>query len=196
MTPKTESQDSRSVPLHQLKVTLKWSNPRIWRRVVVRSDMPLDGLHYVIQVAMGWTDSHLHQFVAGGAIYGTPDPQNAGFGREILDEGRHTVADLAPAVKKKFLYEYDFGDGWMHEVVAEKFLPPDTGFQTPVCLAGRNACPPEDCGGIPGYYNLLRILGDRKHPEYREMKEWIGGKVDPSAFDLDAVNKALKRLLA
>ncbi len=192
----TETHGAASVPLYQLKMTLKWSDPAIWRRVVVRADMPLSWLHYVIQEAMGWTNSHLHHFIAGSAIYGTPDPQNAGFGREILDERRHTVADLVPAAKKKFLYEYDFGDGWIHEVVAEKILPPDSGFKNPVCLAGENACPPEDCGGIPGYYNLLEILGDRKHPEYRDMKEWMGGKFDPAAFKLDAVNKAFKRLKA
>ena len=106
------------------------------------------------------------------------------------------VRATSPAAKKKFLYEYDFGDGWIHEVVAEKILPPDPGFKNPVCLAGENACPPEDCGGIPGYYNLLEILGDRKHPEYRDMKDWMGGKFDPAAFKLDAVNKAFKRLKA
>lgn len=192
----TETRGAASVPLYQLKMTLKWSNPAIWRRVVVRADMPLDRLHYVIQMAMGWTNSHLHQFMVGRVRYGKPEPQMGQFGDDTLDEQRHTVADLAPAAKKKFLYEYDFGDGWVHEVVAEKILPPDPGFKKPVCLAGENACPPEDCGGMPGYYNLLEILGDRKHPEYRDMKDWIGGKWDPAAFDLDAVNKALKRLKA
>lgn len=192
----TKTPGAGGVPLYQLKMTLKWSKPPIWRRVVVRADMPLDRLHYVIQEAMGWTNSHLHQFIVASTIYGTPDPHNAGFGREILDERRHTVADLASAAKKKFLYEYDFGDGWIHEVVAEKILPPDSGSKKPVCLAGENACPLEDCGGIPGYYNLLEILGDRMHPDHRDMKEWVGGKIDPAAFDLDSVNKALKRIKA
>jgi len=192
----TETPGAGGVPLYQLKMTLKWSQPPIWRRVVVRADMPLDRLHYVIQEAMGWTNSHMHQFMVGRVRYGTREPQMGEFGDDTLDEKLYTVADVAPVAKKKFLYEYDFGDGWIHEVVAEKILLPDPGFNKPVCLAGENACPPDDCGGIPGYYNLLEILGNRKHPEYRDMKEWIGGKLDPAAFDLDVVNKALKRLQA
>src|SRR5437773_1735657 len=146
------------VPLYQLKITLKWSKPSIWRRVVVRADMPLDRLHHVIQIAMGWTNSHLHQFIVGRTYYGKPDPKTAGIGSETLNEKRYRVADLAPTAKQKFIYEYDFGDGWAHEVMAEKVLPPDPDFKHPICLAGANVCPPEDCGGIPGYYNLLKIL--------------------------------------
>jgi hypothetical protein len=182
------------VPLYQLKISLRWSKPAIWRRVVVRSDLRLDKLHWVIQVAMPWTNSHLHQFILGRTYYGVPDPDFAGMGSETLNEKKYVLADLAPAAKKKFVYEYDFGDGWQHEVVVEKVLPPDPGFKHPVCLAGANACPPDDCGGIPGYYNLLEALADPKHPEHDDLTEWLGGSWDPKLFDLDATNAALKSL--
>lgn len=192
-----ESSSRSGAPLYQLKITLKWSKPPIWRRVVVRADMKLDRLHDVIQITMGWTDSHLHQFIAGSgfgrAFYGRPDPGFAGMGSETLNETRYTVADLAPAAKRKFIYEYDFGDGWQHEVVTERILPPDPAFRHPVCLAGANACPPEDCGGMGGYYNLLEIMADPKHPEHQDMKEWVGGRLQPEAFNLDLVNSGLKR---
>lgn len=197
MISNLEPNDRSGVPRYQLKITLKWSKPPIWRRVVVRADMTLDRLHNVIQIVMGWTDSHLHQFIAGAGLvrtyYGKPDPEFADMGSEMLNEKRYTVADLAPAAKKKFIYEYDFGDGWQHDVVAEKILPPEASFKHPVCLAGANACPPEDCGGMGGYYNLLEIMADPRHPEHADMKEWIGGVFDAAQFSLESINGALKR---
>jgi len=86
-------------------------------------------------------------------LYGVPDREKDDFGTETLNEKRYTVADLAPVAKRKFIYEYDFGDSWEHEVLVEQVLPPDADFKHPVCLAGANASPPEDCGGIPGYYD-------------------------------------------
>lgn len=196
----SEIQPGGGVRLYQLKISLKWSKPPIWRRVVVRGDMTLDRLHYLIQIAMGWMNCHLHQFIGGSGFartfYGQPDPEFADMGGETLNEKRYTVADLAPAAKRKFIYEYDFGDGWQHDVVAEKILPPDSTFKHPVCLAGANACPPEDCGGIHGYYNLLEILADPKHPEHADMKEWIGGELNTEEFSVEDVNAALKRLKA
>src|SRR5262249_31300095 len=127
--------------------------------------MRLDRLHTVIQLVMGWTNSHLHQFTVDQTRYGVPDPDFGG----ILNEKQYTLRDLAPAAKKKFIYEYDFGDSWYHEVKVEKALPADPNFKHPVCLAGENAGPPEDCGGIPGYYRLLEVLADPKNPEYQEM---------------------------
>src|SRR5208283_2603116 len=103
-------------PLYQLKITLRDCKPAIWRRIVVRADMKLDRLHHVIQIAMGWTDSHLHQFVAGGDYYGQPDRDRDA---EMLNEKRYSVADLAPVAKARFAYEYDFGDSWEHEVLLE-----------------------------------------------------------------------------
>ena len=187
------------VPLYQLKITLRRSLPPIWRRVVVCADMRLNRLHTVIQIAMGWMNCHLHQFSAGSGFaltyYGTPDPSSLGVG-PTLNEKRYTIADLAPKAGRKIGYEYDFGDSWQHQVAVEKVLPPDASFAHPVCLAGANACPPEDCGGIGGYYNLLKILASPEHPEHEQMKEWAGEDIDPTAFNLDRVNARLKGLKA
>ncbi len=200
MISNIEPDSRRGVPLYQLKITLKWSKPPIWRRVMVRGDMALDRLHDIIQIAMGWTDSHLHQFISGSGFartfYGRSNPELADMMGDTLNEKRYTVASLAPTAKQKFIYEYDFGDGWRHDVMAEKILPPDTAFKHPVCLSGANACPPEDCGGISGYYNLLEILGDTKHPEHENMKEWIGGELNAEKFSVEKVNQVFKRLKA
>ena len=187
---------SKAVEVYQIKVTLEGSQPPIWRRVQVASDTTLANFHMVLQRVMGWTNSHMHQFIVGRTFYGRPDPAFADMGSETLGEKRYKVADLAPVAKKKFIYEYDFGDGWQHEVVVEKVLPPDPAFKHTTCLAGANACPPDDCGGIPGYYNLLEALADPKHPEHADLKEWIGGEWDAARFDLDAANAMLKRLKA
>ncbi len=197
---KWSPKNSADAPLYQLKITLKWSKPPIWRRAVVRGDMTLDRLHQVIQIAMGWTDSHMHQFVVGSGFdrvsYGRAEPQFAGFGVRRLDERRYSVSDLAPAAKCKFVYEYDFGDGWMHDVVAEKILPPDPAFGHPVCLAGARACPPEDCGGIGGFYDLLSVAADPQHPEHEEMRDWLGEDYDPEDFSADQVNRSFARFSA
>jgi len=191
-----EDLELNGAALYQLKITLKGSDPPIWRRVVVRSDMPLRRLHGVIQRVMGWTDSHLHRFIVGETYYGTPDPEMMGFGRQTLSEKRYTVAEVAPAVKRSFVYEYDFGDGWEHKIVVEKILPPDPEFQHPICLAGANACPPEDCGGIGGYNELIEILADPQNPEHESMKEWLGYDVDPARFNIEIANGTLNRLKA
>ena len=184
------------IPLYQIKITLARSKPPIWRRVIVRADMPLNRFHDVIQRVMGWTNSHLHQFVLGRTFYGKPNPEFADMGSETLNEKRYTIADLAPGARKKFHYEYDFGDSWDHEVLVEKVLPPDPAFKHPVCVGGAEACPPDDCGGIYGYYEMLAALANPKHPEHADLKEWIGGEWDAEAFDLNATNAALKRIKA
>lgn len=183
-------------PLYQLKITLKGSDPPIWRRVVVRSDMPLHRLHGVIQRVVGWTNSHLHQFIVGDTCYGTPDPEMMRFGRQTLSEKSYTVSEVAPAAKRSFVYEYDFGDGWRHKIVVEKILPPDPEFQHPICLDGANACPPEDCGGIGGYCEMIEILADPRNPRHESIKEWRGYELDPARFDIALANGVLKRLKA
>lgn len=148
---------------------------------------------------MGWTNSHLHQFITTKGrdrnFYGMLDPYGDGDGM-TLDKGRYTVAGLAKAAKQKFVYEYDFGAGWEHDVVVEKILPDDPAFLYPICLKGKGACPLEDCGGISGYHRLLEILSDPKHPEHEQMMEWSGGSTDASLFEVEAANANLKRLKA
>jgi hypothetical protein len=172
-------------------VTLKGIRPPIWRRVLIRSDTSLEQLHVVLQTVMGWLGGHLHQFVAEGVQYGIPGD---GWGAEVHDQSRVTLGDVAPAAGDRLLYEYDFGDGWEHDLVVEKVLEPEPGARYPVCVKGRRACPPEDVGGIWGYANLLEILSDPDHPDYEDRLEWVGGEFDPEEFDAGAVNAALASL--
>ncbi len=183
-------------PLYQLKITLRGYKPFIWRRVILPADMKLDRLHCVIQTAMGWKDSHLHQFVAGNECFGQTDCGCDAGDPEMQDERRYTVTDLAPAARAKFIYEYDLGDSWEHEILLEKILPPQADFKHPSCLGGANACPPEDCGGSYGYAGFVEAMADPKHEEHEQMKEWIGGAWDAAYFDLDKVNAGLKKIKA
>jgi hypothetical protein len=188
---KMSSRDKKDLLIYQLKVTLKDSKPPIWRRIQIASNISLAKLHRILQTAMGWTDSHLHQFMVGETYYGTPAPE---FDFEVEDEGKIKLSQAAPGVKKKIVYEYDFGDGWEHEILVEKILQSEPGVRYPVCLAGKRACPPEDCGGVWGYESLLEALRDPEHPEHSDMLEWVGGDFDPEAFDLDSINQDLQSI--
>ena len=182
-----------SSALYELKITLRGSKPAIWRRVQVPGSIKLSRLHEVLQIAMGWTDSHLHQFIDPPLVYSVPSGEDYP-GVERLDERRFRLADLARHEKASLIYEYDFGDGWAHEVVVEKIMPAGPEKQRAVCLAGENACPPEDCGGIGGYYELLEAVDNPKHEAHQQMLDWLGEPFDPSRFDLQAVNAALRRV--
>ena len=188
MTPTKRATD---VPIYQIKVTLEDSKPPIWRRLLVRSDITLAGLHRIIQAAMGWWDYHLHQFIVGGTYFGEPHPDYDDY-LDMHDERDVTLRQIVPGEGFKFRYEYDFGDSWLHQVLVEKILPPEPGQHYPACLKGRRACPPEDVGGIWGYYGFLEAIQDPNHPEHEDYKEWIGGEFNPEAFDLDEVNRALR----
>ncbi len=177
-----------SVPIYQLKVTLKGSKPPIWRRIQVPSDTRLGKLHRILQVVMGWTDSHLHQFIVGQTYYGVPDPD---FGTDVRSERTVPLNRVLQEPKDKIVYEYDFGDSWEHEVLLEKVLPPDPETRYPMCLTGKRACPPEDCGGIWGYAEFLEAIRSPEHEEHESMLEWIGGSFDPEEFDVDDVNAGL-----
>ncbi len=176
--------------IYQLKVTLAGSRPPIWRRVLVPGDMVLGQLHLVLQIAMGWTDSHLHQFVCNRICYGIRDDE-FGIDMDVEDENDYRLNQLLTSEKDTMIYEYDFGDGWEHKMVLEKVLPFDRNKKLPLCIKGKRACPPEDCGGVWGYQELIETLKDPKHPEYEEMLEWVGEDFDPEAFDIDEVNELL-----
>lgn len=182
---------SSDLSVYQLKVTLRDSKPPIWRRIQVTSDIRLSTLHQVLQVVMGWEDAHLHQFIAHGFYYGTPHPD---FGFEVKNEQHASLQQVVSRAKDKLIYEYDFGDSWEHELLVEKILPLEEGKHYPVCLTGKRACPPEDCGGIWGYTSLLDAIHDPEHPEHEERVEWVGSTFDPDIFDLDEVNRELQRL--
>ena len=183
--------------VYQLKAVLIGSKPSIWRRLRVPGDANLGWLHSVLQVTMGWTNSHLHHFLVGETRYSDPrNNEDLGFGEEPdRDEARATLAQIVPDEGMHFRYEYDFGDSWEHKITVEKILPPDAAVTTSaLCLAGARACPPEDCGGVWGYGNLLQILKNRKHPEHKAMKEWIGGSWDAESFSVTETNEWLREL--
>jgi len=148
--------------IHQLKITLRYIQPPVWRRVEVPKDITLAKLHRILQVAMGWYDSHLHQFIVGKNYYGEPSLDE--FSElDLKDERKVRLGQVLSKPKQRMVYEYDFGDGWEHDIVLEKVLPPDSNTRYPVCLEGAQACPPEDCGGVGGYENFLDAIRDPDH---------------------------------
>lgn len=170
---------------YQLKVILRYTQPPIWRRLEVRGDTTLGELHNIIQTAMGWSDSHMHQFVVKDKFYG-PDSE-----LDCESEDKVHLYEVLRKPKEKMFYEYDFGDGWQHEVVVEKLLPIVSGPKSyPMVTGGKRACPPEDCGGIPGYYHMLDVIKDPNHPERDELLEWCAGEYDPDKFDIQSINRA------
>jgi len=175
--------------IYQLKVTLKYAQPPIWRRLHILSTDTLEDLHIALQIVMGWTDSHLHEFSKGRERYGVPDKE---FPSDIHDEVEFRLDQMLTKEKDKLNYIYDFGDGWEHEVLLEKILPFDTAAVLPLCLEGERACPMEDVGGPPGYEMFLEAISDPSHPEYDELLEWSGGNFDPEHFDLALTNDLLR----
>ncbi|MDP9365782.1 MAG: plasmid pRiA4b ORF-3 family protein [Chloroflexota bacterium] len=176
--------------IHQLKVTLAGIRPPIWRRLRVPSDVTLATLHGILQAAMGWEDSHLHRFRVGAATYG-----DRGLLGDVVDRGERVarLSQVAPSRGSKLAYDYDFGDGWEHALVVEAVRPPEPGVPSPVCVAGKRACPPEDCGGPWGYGELLAAIGNPLHPEHGARLAWLGGPFDPEAFDVADVNRRLAK---
>lgn len=175
--------------VHQLKARLKGIRPPIWRRMQVPSDIDLGTLHGILQETMGWDDGHMHEFRAGGISYGVPSPHD-----DVRNEDSACLADILPSKGSRLTYEYDFGDSWVHELLVEKIVAAEPGATYPVCLAGKRACPPEDCGGAYGYLRLIEIMADPSHPEHVEMEEWLGAPLEPEAFDVAAVNLTLRRI--
>jgi DNA invertase Pin-like site-specific DNA recombinase len=190
----TARKQSKAPVIYQLKITLKDIRPPIWRRVQVRSDATLAQLHWVIQISMGWTNSHLHSFNIQGNEYGVPMPEFDFDDMKVSDEQTVKLSKVIPGEKFKFSYLYDFGDSWEHEILVEKVLEVDPTFDYPNCLTGKRACPPEDCGGVWGYQNFLEVIQDPDHPEHEEMLEWVGGFFDPEDPELDDVNPRLKMI--
>lgn len=181
----------------QLKITIQDTEPHIWRRVLVDRGISFYEFHCVLQLVFGWKNSHLFEFRYKNCRI---SEQSEGFDDD--DFGDSTFVDSifvslgAFLIKEnqEFIYEYDFGDGWEHEIIVEKLLPEDPKQKYPVCIGGELNCPPEDCGGTHGFKQLLKIIADKKHPEHKEMMNWVGKKYDPKYFDKDAANKKLKYL--
>jgi Plasmid pRiA4b ORF-3-like protein len=180
-------------PVYQLKVNLRDAKPPIWRRLLVPADISLARLHATIGAAFGWQGGHMHVFETAYGDFGRAD-------RELghRADGAVTLEQVAPGVKDKIRYTYDFGDDWVHDIVVEKVLDPDPSTAYPRCTGGKRAAPPDDCGGIWGYQELVEVLADPAHPEHPERLEWLGladaSQFAPDAFDADAVNSRLDTL--
>lgn len=179
----------------ELKITLRYIKPRIWRTFVVPAGIKLNLLHDVIQAVMGWTDSHLHSFRVGHCEYLQSVPEDAGWqqmigNRVARDERKHTLRDLINEKGDKFAYLYDFGDDWEHEVKVKSIHSPEEPLEFAFCRDGARACPPEDCGGAPGYLELVEALPNRKHPQHEYWTDWIDN-YDPTQFDCDYINRRL-----
>jgi Plasmid pRiA4b ORF-3-like protein len=177
------------VPVYQLRVELLHIKPAIWRQILIPGSIKLPKLHVTLLWAMGWDGGHLHEFVIGHTNYGEPDPDFPS-DPPMLNEAKVTLVKALGELKS-FTYVYDYGDNWQHRVSVEQILPPDPDLRSPVCLAGRNACPPEDVGGGPGYIEFLDAINDPAHEGYQRMLEWCGGSFNPDTFDLDAANQRL-----
>jgi hypothetical protein len=179
----------------QLKVTLLGTMPPIWRQLLVPANMTLAQLHNVLQDAMGWQDCHMHEFCAGRRRIGQPDPEDRFMGVPSVENERAVhLSDVLSRVRAKITYTYDFGDSWEHGIMLEKHLPADPGSTYPVCIGGERACPPEDCGGIPGFYDLLDALADPANERHEELLDWLEDDYDPDAFSIDDVNRMLTPL--
>lgn len=190
--------------LLQLRIELLYTDPLIWRRVLVPDTITLVQLHAVIQESMGWLNCHPHDFDIAGRRFGMIDPE-WDVDPKLINEARKTLLKVLWN-RKQFDYLYDFGDSWLHRITQEKILPiieqitldeiiPMIGPQRyAMCVDGENACPPEDVGGVPGYHNFLDVISNPDHEEYDEMIEWCGGSFDPEFFDIDTANKNLKRI--
>ncbi|MEW6525457.1 MAG: plasmid pRiA4b ORF-3 family protein [Spirochaetota bacterium] len=174
---------------YQLKISLNDIKPLIWRRFIVDSQIKLPDLHKVIQTVMGWTNSHLHQFIKDGKFYSEPDEESF---IECIDYRKIKLNQILQKEKQSFIYEYDFGDGWEHKIVLEKIIKGNI-YKHPLCIDGQRSCPPEDCGGPYGYQDLLKIISNPNNDEYDEMMEWLGNDFDPEHFDIELINERLKR---
>ena len=182
---------SKSTKSYQLRVELKGVKPAVWRRIDVPGDIKLSKLHHILLAVMGWQGGHLHEFNFVDAIYGQADDE---LGPEVEDESRVSLVK-ALGGSASFTWIYDYGDYWAHKVKLERIVDLGVPLETAMCITGRNACPPEDIGGAPGYEEFLQAIRDPQHPEHQAMLQQCGGAFDPSEFDpmkaqerLDGIN--------
>lgn len=192
--PKNAPIDPETV--YQFKITLVGYKPDIWRRIQTL-DCTLDDLHWIVQAVMGWEADHLHLFRIRLTDFGDPEILQDPLGAAPLQDSLTAWLSEILAKRSKgfrFLYEYDFGDSWLHEIKFEGWLPAEKGKHYPLCIAGERQGPPEDIGGVWGYAELVEAIKDPSHERHEEFIEWIPDDFDPEAFDAGAVNKALERL--
>jgi hypothetical protein len=174
----------------RVRLQLADVEPVVWRRLLVPGMVRMAKFSGILLTAMGWTDSHLHIFRVGDKRYGMCFDD---YPEEEIDEKGVTVLQ-ALSQERRFFYDYDFGDGWEHEVVIEELSWSSIGLKFAVCIDGQNACPPEDVGGSGGYSEFLKTISDPKHEDHASYLEWAGGSFDPAEFDLAGTNAALQRV--
>lgn len=177
--------------VHRLKVTLRSVKPPIWRRIEVASDVTLAGLSDLLEGAMGWMGGHLHAFEVDGVTYERSDLDD-GLLRGAKDENEHRLGEVLGEVGAKMRWDYDFGDGWQHNVVVEAIEPTHPNVEYPRCIAGRRACPPEDCGGPWGFQELLETIADPAHPRHEELTEWLPVDYHSEEFDPDEATEDMR----
>ena len=194
--------DTSDPAIYQLKVVLLGVSPMIWRRLLVRSDSTVADLHFILQIAVGWTDIHLHRFRIHGKQYGIARIGGIGFSDDLH---KVQLADFRFRINERFFYEYDFNSDWQHQIRVEAILSPEPNRYYPVCINGRRTCPPEDCGGSWAFmalrqqYSMGHILmrlaeiaeeGDTEdyYEEIQELRYWAAA----DRFDRKAVNRRLQ----
>ena len=178
--------------VYQVKVSLNGAQPSIWRRLLIEPDTTFQDLHRIIQVAMGWQASRLHLFQAkDGTLIGDPAEDFDGM-MNFRDEAVVPVSAVLFREGQTLHYEYDFGDGWEHQVVLEKVLSAEASNEVlPRCIKAVRQCPPEDVGGLPGFYEFLEAMEDMAHPEHIDVREWWGEWFEPDFVDLQQINADL-----
>ena len=191
MIAKASSGRRASVParLYSLYVQLAEIEPSIWRRLAVPGPSTLHDLHGILQAAMPWQDSHLYQFEVGDTRYEDPNPDDRD--PSVPDPRAVSLDQLGLVQGDRFRYTYDFGDDWHHDLTVEGVVPLPREVLRPLCLGGARACPPEDCGGVGGYEELLGALRRPQSAAAREFHEWLGRVYDPEELDLAAINLRL-----
>lgn len=188
--PSLRPSNRRRPTVHQLKVSLKGVKPPIWRRVLIPSTSRLDEVALYLLGAMGWTNSHLHAFFIGDYRYEMIHPSYSE--GDELEESLFTLRDVFDSTGTMMRFEYDFGDGWEHDVLLEAVRIATRSETEPACIGGRRACPPEDCGGPYGYGELLALLQDGPKSEWdRQRLEWLGD-FDPNEFDADEATEWMR----
>jgi len=192
----TKKKKSKAIDaLYQLKITLIDSEPMIWRRIQVM-DCTLNKLHEYIQAAMGWRNCHLHHFRIGKQLYGDPMLLAESFEELNYEDSTTTLlSDILPNSSKRFrfVYEYDFGDSWDHEVLFEGSPKVEADRKYPLCIEGERASPPEDIGGVHGYAHFLDVIQDDSHEQNKDMLDWVGGAFDPESFSAATATKKMKK---
>ena len=180
---------------YKFKISLDNTSPEIWRKILVRSNMNLLEFHLAIQISMGWTNSHLYEFKIENNSYQTLYENDDDYEEnDFIDAGTETLERLLHFPGEQFSYLYDFGDCWKHTITFEKSESASKIFEYPLCIDGAQSCPPEDCGGLGGYYEMLKILKSGSKAQKQEYHEWLGKKFDPAFFDVKKVNKELKQI--